>query len=887
MERSVFKFIYNYSKTQQIFILLITAISLPFYYVSLDIPKKIINGALDPGSDSYLKPLDLFGVEIVQLDRLPLLFTLCGIFLVLVVINGGFKYYINVYRGKLGERMLRRLRYLLYGRILRFPLAYFRKVSQGELIPMITAEIEPLGGFIGDAFALPALQGGLLVTALVFIMAQDWRMGVAAIASYPFQMYVIPKLQFRVNMLGKARVREVRKLSERIGETVSGAQEIHANDTSNFELADFSYRLGRIYDIRYQIYRKKFFMKFLNNFLNQLTPFFFFAIGGYLVIAGNLSLGALVAVLAAYKDLAPPWKELLNYYQRQADATIKYEQVVSQFAPPGIRPAEQLEADVDKPEPLSGELAAANLSLTDDDVKVVDAMSFTVGLDERVAVVGAGSSGKEELLLLLARLIDPTGGRVTVGDRELQELPEAVTGRRIAFVAANTHLNSASLGDNLFYGLKHRPLRDAEYDEATAAERRAALAESAASGNTPDDVFADWIDYESAGVESGADLVAAGIRALGLAEMIDDCYQLGLRGTIDPAKRADVADRILQARAALRDRLAEPDLANLVEHFDVERYNTNATVAENLLFGTPVGDAFDLDHLADNPHVRSVLDGCGLVEDLLRAGHEVASTMVELFSDLPPEHEFFEQFGFISADDLPEYKDLLGRVDRDSLDTLNDEERHRLLSLPFMLIPARHRLDIIDEPMQARLLEARAAFAETLPDALRGAVEFFDAERYNAASTLQDNILFGKLAYGQAQAEARIGGLISEVIDDLGLRDTVIEVGLDFEVGIAGGRLSSAQRQKLAIARAVLKRPDVLIISEATATLDGATQNKIMANLLEEFKGRALIWALHRPSAASQFDRVIVLRAGRIVEQGEFGELDRPDSYLTELIAAE
>ena len=115
----------------------------------------------------------------------------------------------------------------------------------------------------------------------------------------------------------------------------------------------------------------------------------------------------------------------------------------------------------------------------------------------------------------------------------------------------------------------------------------------------------------------------------------------------------------------------------------------------------------------------------------------------------------------------------------------------------------------------------------------------------------------------------------------------MIEVGLDFEVGIAGGRLSSAQRQKLAIARAVLKRPDVLIISEATATLDGATQNKIMANLLEEFKGRALIWALHRPSAASQFDRVIVLRAGRIVEQGEFGELDRPDSHLTELIAAE
>ena len=46
--------------------------------------------------------------------------------------------------------MLRRLRYELYARVIRFPLPRFRKVSQGEIIPMITAEVEPLGGFIGD-----------------------------------------------------------------------------------------------------------------------------------------------------------------------------------------------------------------------------------------------------------------------------------------------------------------------------------------------------------------------------------------------------------------------------------------------------------------------------------------------------------------------------------------------------------------------------------------------------------------------------------------------------------------------------------------------------------------------------------------------------------------
>ena len=887
MEKSIYKFVLRYSKPQQLFVLLITACSLPFYYVSLDIPKKIINGALEGEPEDFPKPLELFGIEFIELDQLVLLSALCGMFLVLVFVNGGFKFFINVYKGLLGERMLRRLRYQLYSRILRFPLPHFRKVSQGELIPMITQEVEPLGGFIGDAFALPMLQGGLLLTALLFIFMQDPWMGIAAIALYPVQGWIIPKLQRRVNLLGKERVKEVRKLSERIGETVSGAQEIHAHDTSQYELADFGHRLGRIFDIRYQIYRKKFFIKFLNNFLNQLTPFFFFSIGGYLVIVGDLSLGSLVAVLTAYKDLAPPWKELLNYYQMKEDSRIKYESVVSQFAPSGMWDEEHLDADVDATESLSGELAAGNLTLSEDDVNVVDGASFAIGVNERVAIVGASGSGKEELTLLLARLLDPSGGRLSIGGNDIKTLPEAVTGRRIAYVGANAHLFSASIGDNLLYGLKHRPTHDAQYDDTTAASRRDALAESARAGNTTRDVLADWIDYAAAGVDSRPELTAAAIRALTVAEMVDDVYQFGLRGTIDPSTHPELAARILRARAALRERLVDPELAGLVEPFDDEKYNTNATVAENLLFGTPVGDTFDVDRLAENAYVAAVLDRCGLTDDLLAMGHEVASTMVEIFSDLPADHEFFEQFSFIRADDLPEYKELISRVDKDKLDELKEDERRRLLSLPFKLVPARHALGLVGDVMQPRLLEARQAFARDLPDELKPAVEFFAPDRYNAASSIQDNVLFGKLAYGKAQAAARIGALVSEVIEELDLREAVVETGLEFQVGIGGSRLSAAQRQKLAIARAVLKRPDILIVSEATAALDGATQNQITQSLLAEFEGRGLVWALHRPSVANQFDRVLVMRGGKVVEHGKFDELDQPDTHFKTLIAAE
>ncbi|MGI9302649.1 MAG: ABC transporter transmembrane domain-containing protein, partial [Gammaproteobacteria bacterium] len=329
MQSSIYKYILQHSLRGQIVLLVVTALSLPFIYMSLEVPKLIINKAIG-GQDM---PHTLLGFD---MDQISYLFVLSFAFLGLIILNGVIKYSLNVYRGVLGERMLRRLRYELYTRILRFPLPHFKRVSQGELIPMITAETEPLGGFIGDSFALPAFQGGLLLTYLFFIFNQDIVLGVAATAMYPLQMFVIPKLQRHVNALAKRRVLAVRELASRIGDSVSGITEIHAHGTSNFERANITERLGKIFNIRYQIYKKKFFMKFLNNFLTQVTPFFFYSIGGYFVIKGQLSLGALVAVLAAYKDLASPWNELLKYYQIKEDVRVKYAQIIEQFQPAGL-----------------------------------------------------------------------------------------------------------------------------------------------------------------------------------------------------------------------------------------------------------------------------------------------------------------------------------------------------------------------------------------------------------------------------------------------------------------------------------------------------------------------------------------------------------------------
>src|SRR4029450_7497046 len=198
-------------------------------------------------------------------------------------------------------------------------------------------------------------------------------------------------------------------------------------------------------------------------------------------------------------------------------------------------------------------------------------------------------------------------------------------------------------------------------------------------------------------------------------------------------------------------------------------------------------------------------------------------------------------------------------------------------------------LGLIDAEMEERLLAARHAFAAGLPASLRGAVEFYDFQRYNSAATLQDNILFGRLVYGQAQGEQRVGTLISEVLNELGLHNSVIEVGLEYNVGVGGKRLTATQRQKLGIARAILKRPQLLIVNEAVASFDGRTQDRIRDHILAAAnkEDRGVVWIANRAEQAEPFEQVVVMEGGKIAAQGAPQDLAARGGVYATLMAAE
>jgi putative ABC transport system ATP-binding protein len=927
MEPNLFKYIWRHSRRDQVVILVVVVASLLIYLISLELPKRIVNEAIqgeafqvetvsDPSDACALKcpaqtivdpdktapfldltlplpdwlggPIHLF--DGFQLPQVEYLFALCFSYLLFVVLNGWMKQLVNTEKGRLGERMLRRLRFELYDRVLQFPLLHFRKVKQAEIATMIKDEVEPLGGFIGDAFITPAYLGGMAATALIFIFMQNVYMGLVTIAMLAVQITIIPRLRVKILMLGKQRQITARQLAGRIAESVDGAIEIHAHGTSNYERADIIARLGKIFQIRFELYQRKFLVKYINNMLAQTTPFLYFIIGGYFALKGQFDVGTLLAVISAYKDLPSPIKELIDWDQQRQDVQIKYDQVIEQFSPPGMLPPHLQAVDAESAIESATLSVQRVIYIDESGARMVDETTFDLAPGEHLAVIGSNNSGKEALAALLGRLIAPSGGQINYGDRDIATLPESITGRRFAYVGDETYLLPLSLTDNLLYSLKHRPIRPAQHHDRALIRHERRMMETRRAGNPELDIDGEWLDLEGAGVNDRTALDARLVELLAMVELEEDVYQFGLRGKLDPDAANGDADNLaalfLQAREAMRGRLTQPSLAMLVEPFDPERYNRNMTVAENVLFGTALKPGFAPEALGDNTYLAAVLRKSGLADDLIQLGAKIAETMVELFADLPAGHPFFEQFSFISAEDLPLYQQLVTRLQKSGSDGASADDKKRLIALTFPYIEARHRLGLIDDQLEAHLLAARQAFRDGLPRDYVDSIEFYDPERYNAAASVQDNILFGRLVYGQAQSAQKVGVVLSEVIDALGLKPRVIAVGLGFNVGAAGKKLSITQRQKVGLIRALLKRPQLVILNNTVSAFDEPSQRRLMKRVRDDLRAAAVVCVTSTPALARSFDRVAVMQDGRIVEIGKPDDLDRPDSHFRALAEA-
>jgi putative ABC transport system ATP-binding protein len=861
LEPNLLRYVWRHSRREQIAILTIIVLSLPFYWISLDVPKRIVNDAIQGGAFAHGNkvahlfqgvislPAFLGGTKLLSIPGIPLgqmayLFALSGIYFLLVLINGWFKYLINIRKGVLGEWMLKRMRFDLFAQLLRFRPEDIRAVKPAEAASMIKDEVEPIGAFIGDAFIQPAFLGTQALTALLFIILQNFWMGLCALLIVLVQAVVIPHLRKEQIRLGRRRQLASRQLAGRIGEIVDAAEVVHVHGTAAFAEADIEQRLFGLYTIRVNLFRRKFSVKYLNNLLAQLTPFFFFAIGGYFALHNALDIGQLVAVIAAYRDLPPPIKELIDWDQQRNDVDVKYEQIVTQFTPEQLLPPHQFEAP-SPPPPADAPIAINGLQVVGGRGNVLlERMTALIERPSHVALVGPAGGGRDILAKVLGRLITEMHGSVDIGGRNIDDLSDETASRFLAYVGPEPRLFPGTIRDNVIFSL----LRVIPRARRKEADPR------------------DWIDYAAAGVARPEELDGAVLAMLRIGGVGDDIYRFGILGRLGPKSDPRMRDRLVEARHVVRQRLGAHDLTDLVEPFDWDRYNTNATVGENLLFGVAVGDRLSLARLAFDPYTRSIVEAEELTEPLTDMGFKIAQTTLETFADLPRGHPLFERYSFIEADELEDFQRILdGSRGPGGRKRLSGESRSRLMALAFSYVEPWHRLGLIDRALQARIVHARAHFKEALPADYADTIEFYDPERFLAAAPILDNLLFGRVDHGIGNADQKVSAVLHETLDDLGLLTSVYRLGLEYDVGVGGRLVLPSMRGAIDLARSLIRRPDMLIVDGA---IGGGHEGELVLRAVRaEMAGRTLIVTLSEDADTAGFDRVIAFDGAHVKEE--------------------
>ena len=823
IRRTLFSWVFAGNFKLQLLLLLTVVVAVIARIVPLEMQKRIVN-------------------EAIEKRNIDLLVTYCTVYLASFVTASGLKFVINALQTVIGQNTLAEMRGQLYDHILGLPQAFFRKTQSGLIVSSMVTELATAGDLVGMAVAIPLANLLTLAGFAAYLFWLNPLLAVISFSIYPAVLFLIPRLQNRVNHYNRKRVDATRSFSGRLGESVEGIYEIKANGAAHIENRSLGRRIERLRKIRIRWNLYRFGVKVLNNLFANFGRFLIFSLGGYLALTGRLELGALVAFLSAQEKLYDPWKELIQFYQAYQTASVTYKRTMDYFA---VAPETTAEAKQEDPVRLKGQMDVEGLSFTTEEGKaLLQDATFALEPGEHMALVGGSGSGKSTLLHCLMGLYPRYEGRYELDGKNASTLGRRNMSANIGAVFQSPAIFSGSIEENLLYGCK-------------------AL-----------------IGAKKDGTEDELPDLNARIEVLQQTGFFVDVLGFGLSSRFRPSVDEPIRDSVLDVRAEFQKKYAD-ETAPYIEGYDKDRYLYHATVAENLLFGSPVDSRFGEDQLSGNPLFTNLLKQQELLEELTGLGRRFFDRILDVHGNqtvLPASLP-------LTIEDMESLRQSVKKTEKDATADLPEKHRRKLLGLALRAIPALSDLVEIPESLARRIVAARKAIMENLEEQAPGEICFFRPDAYITGATVLENILFGRITSEKGRAKTRIHTLINRLLVKEELLEAILEVGMQFDVGRGGENLSGGQRQKLALARSFLKKPPILLLDEATASLDNESQKRVQNTLESRWKGHStLVASVHRLDIIENYDKIAVLKSGRIEEMGGYEELMKKKGLLHRLV---
>jgi ABC-type transport system involved in cytochrome bd biosynthesis fused ATPase/permease subunit len=838
MERDPIAFVRRRAAAAHLSAAALTLATLPLLWLGLDFVRVVLDNGFGAGAPGDLvpllrlvldvperiseQPLVLFDGFMVELARLTG-YVAAGLIAVTVLLTGVLAA-LAALRASVGTRAVAALRTLAIEAIAR---AHPDQREEARHAASLVGEsLARESGFLGGAVIVPLGAAVAIAVAVGYPLWTDWRLALAAVAGLSAGVTIWPRRFAASRRAVDARLQEGAAHRRSLIDLVRRLPAVRAHGTATSEQTRLAEDLDGRRAAVARAERALGGTEAINAFLTVLAPLTVLIAGGWFARDGGPTAGAVAASALATLVGMRGIEALAGWRAGKEVATPIFDEIARSLA--SLTSRDRARGGV--PVPAAGTFVAEAVTTYDATSGArLAGLDLTLPMPSHVALVGEPGSGAEALAGLIGGRLTATGGRLAFGEVDLADADAAARAARIGYAGGETILMAGTLRRNILYGV----------DEPESAELDQRLIEA--------------------------------VTVVGLDRL---AHARGLAGSIDPRRDPTLAGAVVEARKAVLDALARDSLQALVDPFDPARYNTHATIGENILFGVPVGDTFRETNLAGHPFVRAILDADDLSRPLAEMGRSIAESALEMFADLPEGHPLFERFAFFPASERPLFEDLVQRPGERRRGAAADAAAERLIGLALRYVESRHRLGLMTPDLEGRILAARAAFARLLPTSLSPAITFHDPEGFNPAANLQDNLLFGRIAQDRAGAERDVRAVTRRVLTERGLDSEVMRIGLDSRVDPRGDGLTAAEIAAVDLARCLLRRPDIVVAETILTGHTAQSAQDLLSRLRRALVGRGLIVVTGDLTPAMNtppLDRVIRFDRASIVPDGEDG----------------